>query len=294
MSELEAVWETRAVLGEGPMWSARENAVYWVDIKRPALHRLHLGPHREHDVCTTWPMPERIGWVIERRSVQSLVAGFKSGIAFIDVDAGTSEPLGGPEADVASNRMNDAKADAQGRIYAGTMDDAERKPTGKLYRLDPDRSLHVVDEDYIVSNGPAFSPDGRTIYSTDSARRTVYALDVSDDGSLTNKRVFIEFGHAHGFPDGMTVDAEGCLWIGHWSGWRLSRFDANGRLMRAIGMPVAKITSCTFAGKNLDRLFVTTASIGLDEAALEQQPLAGSLFEVDPGTTGLPTQAYAG
>ena len=290
MSEPVVAWETRAVLGEGPLWSARENALYWVDIKRPALHRLRL----ESGVQDTWPMPERIGWVIERAGAGSLVAGFKSGVAFIDLQTGVSEPLGGPESDLDTNRMNDAKADTHGRIYAGTMDDAEAEATGKLYRLDPDRSLHVVDAGYIVSNGPAFSPDGRTIYSTDSAKRTVYALDVCDDGALANKRVFIEFAAEDGFPDGMTVDAEGCLWIGHWSGWRLSRFDASGKRMRSIRMPVANITSCTFAGANLNRLFVTTASIGLDSAALERQPLAGSLFEVEAGTTGLPTQMYAG
>ena len=187
------------------------------------------------------------------------------------------------EPDRPGNRLNDGKADARGRLWVGSMDDAEEAPAGSLYRIDPDGAVSRVDEGYTVANGPALSPDGRTIYHTDSAARTVYAFDVGRDGSLSGKRAHIRFSEGDGYPDGMTCDAEGGLWIAHWDGGRVSRFLPDGRLDRAIPLPVSRVTSCVFAGPDLDRLFVTTASHGRPE-----EPLAGALFECAPGVRGLP------
>ena len=291
MPEVKCLWPAAATLGEGPVWCSREASLYWVDIKAPALHR-----YRPSDGDTTsWRMPERIGWVVERANGEGLVAGFKDrGFVFLTPGSMAVEVIGQPEPDYPDNRFNDAKADSAGRIWAGTMDDSEREASGGLYRLDPDLDWQRVDEGYVVTNGPALSPDERTLYHTDTFEGTIYAFDLSADGRLSGKRVFAQIPEGDGYPDGMTCDAEGGLWVAHWGGWRISRFKPNGTLDRAIEMPVGQVTSCAFGGENLDRLFVTSAAIGLGAEDLRQQPLAGGLFEVETGLTGLPPGQFGG
>ncbi|WP_340117209.1 SMP-30/gluconolactonase/LRE family protein [Pelagibius sp. 7325] len=291
MSDVRCLWEAAAILGEGPLWSAREGALYWVDIKAPALHR-----YRPDDGDkTSWVMPERIGWVIERANGEGLVAGFKQrGFAFLTPGTMMPETIGQPEPDYPDNRFNDAKADAEGRIWAGTMDDNEREATGSLYRLDADLDWHRMDKGYGITNGPAFSPEGGTLYHTDTAAGTIYAFDLTARGRLENKRVFVTIPEGDGYPDGMTCDAEGYLWVAHWGGWRITRFAPDGRVDRVVEMPVSQVTSCTFGGPDLDRLYITSAAIGLDEERLERQPLAGGLFEFIPGVKGLPAGLFAG
>jgi sugar lactone lactonase YvrE len=291
MSDVRCLWEAAALLGEGPLWSPREAALYWVDIKAPALHR-----YRPSDGDTTsWTMPEPIGWVIERANGEGFVAGFKDrGFAFLTPGTMAPETIGQPEPDYPDNRFNDAKADAAGRIWAGTMDDNEREASGALYRLDPDLEWYRMDRGYTVTNGPAISPDQRRLYHTDTFEGTVYAFDLADNGKLSNKRAFVTIPEGDGYPDGMTCDAEGGLWVAHWGGWRVTRFTPGGEVDRVIEMPVAQVTSCTFGGPDLDRLYVTSASVGLDEEDREEQPLAGGLFEVVPGVKGLPAGQFGG
>ncbi len=291
MSEVQCLWAAGATLGEGPLWSPREAALYWVDIKAPALHRYRL----EDGDKTSWAMPEPLGWVIERANGEGLVAGFKDrGFAFLTPGTMTPEVIGHPEPDYPDNRFNDAKADAAGRIWAGTMDDNEREARGSLYRLDPDLDWHRVDKGYVVTNGPAFSPDEATLYHTDTFEGTIYAFDVSNGGKLKNKRVFVTIPEGDGYPDGMTCDAEGHLWVAHWGGWRITRFTPDGQVERVIEMPVSQVTSVAFGGPELDRLFVTSAAIGLSAQEREEQPLAGGLFELDPGVKGLPAGQFGG
>ena len=284
------VWPARALLGEGPLWSARDNAVYWVDIKGQFLHRLSLADESKK----SWPMPERIGWVIERRDQPGFVAGFKSGFAFLTLDPLTITPIGNPDADRPGNRLNDAKADLQGRIWAGSMDDNEAAASGSLFQLEPDLTWRTLDAGYRIANGPAFNADGSRLYHTDSALRQIYVFDASAEGTISNKRLFLKFEDSQGYPDGMTVDAQDHLWVAQWGGSRVSRFRPDGSFDRAIALPASQITSCAFAGAKLDRLFVTSASIGLNDAQLAAEPLAGSLFEVEPGCTGLPARQFGG
>ncbi len=291
MSDVRCLWEAAAILGEGPLWSSREAVLYWVDIKAPALHR-----YRPSDGDrTSWVMPEPIGWVIERANGEGLVAGFKDrGFAFLTPGTLTPETIGQPEPDYPDNRFNDAKADAAGRIWAGTMDDGAREASGALYRLDPDLDWQRMDKGYVVTNGPAFSPDYRRLYHTDTFEGTIYVFDLAESGKLSGKRVFATIPEGDGYPDGMTCDAEGGLWVAHWGGWRLTRFTPDGKVDRVIEMPVAQVTSCTFGGADLDRLFVTSANIGLDESEREEQPLAGGLFEIVPGVRGFPAGQFGG
>jgi D-xylonolactonase len=268
----------RDKLGEGPLWSPSRQALFWVDILAPALRRLDL---RTGEIAS-WDMPEPIGWAIERDGRDDLVIGLKSGFALLTLEPFAISRIGDPEPDRPDNRLNDAKADRQGRIWAGSKDDLDVARSGALYRLDPDLSWSRHDDGYQVANGPTFSADAQTLYHTDSGDRTVYAFDLAEDGALANKRIFLRFEDAWGYPDGMTIDAEGGLWIAHWGGGRIS-------LDRSIALPASNITSITFAGDDLDRMFVTSAAFGC-----EDEPHAGALFEVSAGVTGLPTGRFAG
>ncbi len=270
-------------LGEGLWWSAREGAVYWTDILAPALNRLTLADGQ----VTRWPMPEMIGWVIERRDRPGFVAGFRSGFAELTLDPPVVTPIAAPEPDLPGNRLNDAKADAFGRIWAGTMPVGADRPSGALYRLDPDRSVTRVDTGYTVANGPAISPDGRWLYHTDTVPGCVYRFALDERG-LHGRTLHIQFADGWGRPDGMTCDADGGLWIAHWGGSRVSRFTPDGALDRAIALPASQITNVCFAGEGLDRMCVTSAATGVDE------PLAGALFEVEAGVRGVAPELYAG
>ena len=276
--------DVRDTLGEGTCWSPRDQAFYWVDILAPALNRLMLAD----GAVMRWEMPEPLGWVV-RRARGGLIGGFQSGVTEINLDPLTIRPIVDPEPELPGNRLNDGKADAQGRIWFGTMDMAEQQNSGSLYRFDTDRWLTRIDQGYRVPNGPAFSLDSQWLYHSDTARRVIYRFALNDDGSVTDRQPFIRFGEDDGHPDGMTVDAAGGLWVAHWGGGRISRFAPDGTLDRAIALPARQITNLAFAGDRLDRLFVTSAATGLPETAYD-----GALFEVEAGVTGLPTHEFSG
>lgn len=271
------------LLGEGPMWSDRDNAVYWVDILGQLVNRLCLAS----DQITSWAMPEMIGWVIERDKAEGFIAGFASGFAELNLDPLRINPIADPQPGHPANRMNDAKADSKGRIFAGTKAE-DGQASGALFRLDPDLSVVEVDSGYAIANGPAITPDGALMYHTDSALNRIFRLPIAEDGTLGPPDLFLEFPPEWGSPDGMAIDADGGLWVAHWGGSRVSRFWPDCTLDRAIALPASQITSCTFAGPDLDRMFVTSAADGVDEE------WAGHLFEVDPGVKGLPTMRFWG
>ncbi|MBM3596718.1 MAG: SMP-30/gluconolactonase/LRE family protein [Alphaproteobacteria bacterium] len=290
MSEqASCIWPAGAVLGEGPLWHPREKRLYWVDIKQPAVHAINpaTGARR------SWPMPEDIGCIVPRRG-GGFIAGLKTGFARIDLDRGSIERIGNPEPDQPGNRFNDGKCDGAGRFWAGTMDDQVKRPTGWLYCLDTQGKWTRRDGPYPCTNGPAFSPDDRTLYHTDTMGRTVYAFDLGADGTPSRKRAFVRFAEVDGYPDGMTVDSGGCVWVAHWGGWRVTRFRPDGTAERTIRLPVAQVTSCAFGEEDLRTLYITTASTGLSWAEREAQPLAGGLFAVRTDTAGLECRFYGG
>lgn len=265
-------------LGEGLTWIASRNALFWVDILKPAIHSLSL----KNGAIQTLIVDEPVGWIMPIAGSHWFMTGFASGFWLLDFDTGERRFIGNPEEDRPDNRMNDAKVDAWGRIWAGTKDDTDRQKAGALYRLDPDLRWTRMDDGYGVTNGPTFSLDGRIIYHTDSPARTVYAFDLDASGTLSNKRIWLTFSDEWGYPDGMTTDAQGCIWIAHWGGGRISRFSPQGEWMQSIALPATNITNCTFAGDKLDRLFVTSSTIGR-----EDELHAGALFEVEAGVSGL-------
>ena len=288
MADIQCIADVQAVLGEGPVWVAREAALYWLDIKGLKIFRLG-----DDGTRSEWPTPLRIGSLAPRRS-GGFIAGTEDGIAIVDPVADRFEIVASPESDLPDNRFNDGKVDRRGRFWAGTMDDAEKAASGTLYCVDPDLTWSAIDSSYKVTNGPAFSPSGDTMYHNDSARQVTYAFDMDSAGNAANRRTFLQFGAGDGYPDGMTVDSEGYLWIAFWGGWCLRRYSPDGEWVETIKMPVQRPTSCAFGGRDLDRLYVTSASIGLDERALAMQPNAGGLFMVTPGVRGLGDAPFAG
>ena len=285
-STVQCVADVHAVLGEGPVWVEREQALYWVDIKGRKIFRLDKSGQ-----LTEWPTPFRVGSIVPKRS-GGFIAGTDEGIARVDPEAGRFDIVARPEPELPNNRFNDGKVDRRGRFWAGTMDDEEKAATGTLYCFDETLRWTAVDEGYRVTNGPAFSPSGERMYHNDSARRVTYVFDLAA-GNAVNRRVLIQFGDGWGFPDGMTVDSEGCLWIAFWDGGCLRRFSDRGEWLETVELPVSRPTSCAFGGPDFDRLYVTSASTGLNEEAMAMQPKAGGLFMLVPGVRGLPDRPFA-
>ena len=276
--------DQRDTLGEGALWCPRDGAFYWVDILAPALNRLVLAT----GAVTRWAMPEPLGWVVSHVE-GGLVGGFRSGIARIGLAPLVVAPRKAIEPHLPGNRMNDGKVGPDGAIWCGTMDMAEEQDSGSFYRIAPDGSVAQVDGGYTVPNGPAFSPCGQWMYHTDSARRTIYRFAL-EGGQARKIGVFVQFAEEDGYPDGMTVDAEGGVWVAHWDGGRISRFSPDGQRDRSIELPARRITNIAFCGTLHDRMFVTSAAVGLDDAG----EFDGALFEVDCGVRGQPTVPYAG
>lgn len=288
VGQVQCVADVAAVLGEGPVWVEREAALYWVDIKGHGVFRLDGS-----GAVRRWDTPFRIG-SLAPRDRGGFVAGTERGFAFVDLESMRFDPFDHPEADLPGNRFNDGKLDREGRFWAGTMDDSERSAAGSLYRLDARLQCGRVDEGYSVTNGPAFSVSGRRMYHNDSGRQTTYMFDLDEQGVASNRREFLRFGEGDGFPDGMTVDREDCLWIAFWDGWCVRRFSPDGECLATFRLPVQKPTSCAFGGPALDRLYITSASIGLGDEDKAAQPCAGGLFMLDTGTTGVADSPFAG
>lgn len=274
------VWPARAVLGEGPTWDAAGGRVMWVDIKGRALHAYS---HRDGG-RQSWPLPFRL-CSLARPSppwtpppgigTDTFIGCGDGGLMWLGLEGErvTAVPVVDPERDTPGNRFNDGKLGPDGRYWAGTMDDGEQAASGQLYAFSHDGSYQVMDTGYRVTNGPAFSANGRILYHTDSARQEIYAFDLAADGRLGPRRLLRAFGPGEGYPDGMTVDVHGNLWVAMWDGSRLQRLDPDGRDLGGVPMPAARCTSCVFV--EADVLYVTSASIGV-----EAQPGAGSLYRV--------------
>ena len=286
----QCVWNAHAMLGEGPVWSAREQALYWVDILGRRLHR-----HDFDGTQRSWQFDEEITSVAEREQAAGLIVTLRHGFAFFDPATETLERLAQPEAHLPGNRFNDGKCDAAGRYWAGSVEFGCTEPLGALYCLAPDLSVASMDEDYVVTNGPTWSLDGRTMYHNDSGKGHVYAFDFDPAlGTLANKRLFLRFGEEDGSPDGMTTDADGGLWIAQWGARKVTRRDAKGQVTHTIPLPCSHVTSCAFGGPDLKTLYITTARTGLTDRQLEDEPLAGGLFAVALDIAGLPANRFRG
>ena len=280
LGQPECVWPLAAELGEGPLWW--NNVLWFTDIKQDRIHGFDPRTHQGR----SWEAPMAPGFLAPCRSGGFLV-GAKLGLFHFDPESGDLRFLQPVERDRLGNRLNDGAVDPKGQLWFGSMDDAEMDASGVLYRLDSG-GPKAMDDGYVITNGPAFSPDGRVLYHTDTLARTIYRFDVSEDGTLSDKQVLVRIEDGAGYPDGPAVDAEGCLWTGLFGGWAARRYAPDGALLSDVRFPVANVTKLAFAGTTA---YATTAWKGLDKTARMAQPLAGGLFRFEVKTPGLPQHA---
>jgi len=295
MTELECVIESRNTLGEGLFWNTREQALYWLDSQgRPRIQRYAPGA----GLTDTWDVPDEIGSMVFREK-GGIIAGLKSGFYFADIhrdgrDA-RFELLHDPEPDFPDNRLNDGKCDRAGRYWCGSLDNTGGT-NGRLYRIDPDLSLHCMETGVTISNGIAWSPDDRTMYYASTRADVCWAYDFDlASGTIENRRTFIDTTGQPGKVDGATVDADGCYWCALVGGWAIGRYDPDGALMETIRLPVQHPTMCSFGGPDLDTLYITSTRKFLTPDMETEQPLAGALFALhDTGARGLPEPFFKG
>lgn len=277
-------------LGEGPLWSGAEQALYWHDVTGRLLHRLDTSSGE----VTTRPLPAMPGSFAFRRG-GGMIAAFRNRLALVDVDGAIVSKIGGHDIDFGAERFNDGACDAAGRFWAGTFDPSLKRVGGSLYRIDPDLSVHRMDTGIAMSNGIAWSPDGTAMYYVDSRPGCVYRYDCDPgDGGIGERRVFLDYEGREGRPDGCAVDSEGYLWVAEVTAWRVSRYAPDGRLDRSIRLPVGKPTSLAFGSSDLKTLYVTSMRYGLSEAEQEAQPLAGRLLAVAVDVAGQPEHPFGG
>jgi len=282
-SEPASVWELSAPLLEGPVWVARDDALWFTCIKTPRIHRFDPASGER----TSWAAPAQCGFVLPAAD-GGFVAGLQTGLHRFDPVTGGFTLLLDPEPSLPGNRLNDATVDPAGRLWFGTMDDGESAATGAIYRLG-DGAAVKSSPSVAITNGPAVSPDGRTLYHVDTLGGDIFACTIAGDGSLTDRRVFTTIPNAEGHPDGPTVDAEGCVWVGLYGGWGIRRYSPKGELLETVRMPVDAITKIAFGGPDLTTIYATTANKHHDADQAAAQPLAGNLFRFDvsvPGVAG--------
>lgn len=281
--EAQSVLSVGATLGEGPVWVARDAALWFVDIKEHRIHRFDpAGGDARH-----WTAPAQVGWILPTDDGLFAV-GLQTGVHRFDPADGSFVLLHAPEAALPGNRQNDATVAPDGAIWFGSMDDGEAQESGRFYRLYKGLCADSGLPSVSITNGPAVSADGRTLYHTDTLGKRIWRSSLSEDGAVQETGLFVEIEDGAGYPDGPTMDAEGCLWTGLYGGWTARRYDPAGKMMQEVRFPVSNITKIAFGGPDLRTAYATTARKGLDMTALTAQPLAGDLFAFDPGVAGVP------
>lgn len=274
------LWPVEALLGEGPAWIEHDAALWFVDIKRGRIHRFDPATG-ERRTLAVGGQPSFVVPVAGNR----LLVGNGDALQLIE-----GETLGAPLATIdmpTHNRTNDATVDGAGRLWFGTMDNEESRPSGAVHLFEGGE-VQAVGGGCVITNGPAISPDGRWLYHVDTLGGTITRFDIARSPRLEGGERFVTIGREDGNPDGVSVDSEGCLWVALWGGWQVRRYSPNGELLAQVALPCANVTKVAFGGDDLRTGFVTTARIGLADAALAAQPLAGGLFAFDAPAPGLP------
>jgi sugar lactone lactonase YvrE len=291
MSEIVCVVDCQNTLGEGPVWFADEQKLYWVDIEKSEMWRYDP----ETGDIKVWNTPERVGCFAFREQGGLLVA-FESHLSFWDPESDQTKKIQDFEPDLPKCRTNDGRCDRQGRFIVGGMNESgDGKAISNVYRVDGDLSTHQIISGVTCSNSICFSPDGKVMYFADTPTREIWAFDYDTrTGAISNKRVFTDFSDQPGAPDGSIVDSEGCLWSAQWNGHRVVRYRPDGGVDRVLDMPVMNPTCVAFGGKNLDVLYVTTARYLMTPEQIEAEPLSGGLFAVQAGVKGLKEPKFCG
>lgn len=291
MSAVDVVVRAGDTLGEGVTWSAREGRILWTDIHGRRFHRLDPESGRHE----TFALEERLA-CFAPLGAGRLLGGFASGLKLFDVETGATRLLHAIEPELPTTRVNDGRLDREGRLVFGTMDEAPggAAPLGTIRVFDGRSAPRALVPGIRISNAISFSPDGRTFYFADTPSGEIRTCGYDADGHLTGEPTLFAKAGGGGFPDGATVDAEGCLWNAEWGSGRVVRYTPAGKVDRIYEVPARYVTCCVFGGARLDTLFITSARGDLDAAALAQEPEAGSLFALSPGVRGLADAAFAG
>jgi sugar lactone lactonase YvrE len=289
MNSPELVLDAKAALGEGPCWDEKTHTLYWINIYAGEIHV--FSPESGSDRLI--PVGEPIGCLAPTNAGELIIAS-QSGISLLDPATGTRKILAHPEEGLPRNRFNDGKCDPTGRFLAGTMDNAEKEASGSLYSLSPDGTLKTLLTGVRISNGLAWSPDHRILYFIDTPTRVVMAYEYDlATGDIANAREAVRVPEELGWPDGMTSDTDGNLWIAMWGGAALTKWDpASGRLLQTNPIPALNVTSCSFAGEGLTDLYITSARKGMNDGQLVQFPLTGGLFRLRTEVKGMPTFSF--
>ena len=289
-SPFRCALDIRASLGECPVWSGAEQVLYWVDINAPSLNRFDPATGEN----TVMPMPESIG-CFALRAGGGFVVALRSGFWLATADGTLTRKVGEAPYDPTHHRFNDGRCDPHGRLFAGYMNEARDANTAALVRLDPDFTQTQVLSGMTISNGLAWSPDGRTMYHADTPTRIVHAYDYDAASALpSNERVFARFTADGDRPDGAAVDSEGCYWIALYRGGKVVRIAPDGSVLAAYAVPAMCPTMCAFGGRDLTTLYVTSARQQRDAAELARLPQSGGLFAMAAGVPGLPEMKFAG
>ena len=285
---VELAFRGQARLGEGPTWDAASGTLLWVDILASEVHRLDPGSGRDRLLLRT---PQHVGAAKPRRD-GGVVVNLRDGVGCYGADGAFGWLASWAE---EGRRGNDAAVDAAGRLWAGTMRYDEAEGGGRLYRVGPHGEVVTVLDEVTISNGIGWSPDGTLMYYVDTPTRRVDVFDVErESGLVAGRRKFVDLARVAGFPDGLTVDADGAVWVALWDGGAVHRYTPAGRLDRVVEVPATRTTACAFGGAGLGDLYITTATVGLEPERLAGQPLAGSLFVLPGAGTGLPGTPFAG
>ncbi len=278
--QTELLFDAKATLGEGPAWDSKTQTLYWVNILEK---RVYAGTRILAE------LDEFIGCLAPRKDGH-LILGTRFSFADLDPDSGQLTVLTSLDSELPTNRLNDGKCDPAGRFLAGTMDMNEKDPTGALYSFDGKNTTQLFDN-VTISNGLAWSPDHKTFYYIDTPTREVRAFDYDIvTGQIANPRVAIRVGEYLGWPDGMTSDTDGNLWIAMWGGAQVTKWNpSTGELLEQIPVPALQTSSCVFGGKDMNELYATSARVGMSDDNLKKYPLSGGLFKVVTKIEGMKT-----
>jgi len=288
-STLRAVVNARDQLGETPLWCPRTGKVWWLDIERPRLQSFDERTGR-HEVFSFDSM---FAGSLALHREGGFVAGLDNSLHRFDPATSVLRRIVDVETSGKRTRLNDGRCDSRGRLWIGTMDAEIREPLGSFYRVDPSGSVDWLFNDIIVTNSVAVSPDGRTLYMSDTRRFKIWTFDLDlDYGVLSNRRVFADYSNEQGRPDGACIDSEGCLWNAVFAGHRVIRYTPTGKIDRVIELPVTNPTCVCFGGPDLRTLYITTATKMIAPELLAKEPLAGALLAMDVGVTGLPEAMF--
>ena len=288
MSGPRLIWDLQAELGEGALWDRRDAAFWFTDIKKRKIYRYEPATKAGGQ----WDSPEQVGFVVPAQS-GGFIAGLQSGLHRFDPDSGAFDLIVEVEPGTPTNRLNDAAVDGDGRLWFGTMDDGEKDRTGAFYCFHRGELRETGIANIRITNGPALSPDGGTLYWVDTLGRTISAAEVGEDTSLGTSRELIRIDPADGHPDGPTVDSNGDIWIALYGGWEARRYSPAGKLLESVRFPVANITKVAFGGADMRTGLATTARQKLSAEAIEEQPLAGGVFLFETQTPGRASPAVA-